>query len=84
MMEKVNSGVTAATARVIHGSFTLPVDLTAAPSREEERLEYRATFCNIVPDERAVLACTGDGAQDVAHLKGGTRLQFNGLAAVLG
>jgi len=30
------------------------------------------------------LAYSGDGAQDVAHLKGGTRLQLNGLAAALG
>lgn len=171
MLEKVNSDatdVTAPTTRVIHGSFALPIDLTApparvyaayaeldqrrrwfripstpeqahheldfrvggreiargtfAPSGEEERLEYRATFCDIVPDERVVfayqvtvndvrrwaslvtielaprdggtslrhteqyafLAYTGEGAQDIAHLKGGIRLQFNGLAAVLG
>jgi uncharacterized protein YndB with AHSA1/START domain len=88
----------------------------------EERLEYRATFHDIVPDERVVfsyhltvddvrrwaslvtielapgnsgtslrhtehyvfLAYTADGAHDTAHLKGGTRLQLNALAAALG
>ena len=29
------------------------------------------------------LAWTGDGRNDVAHLKGGTRLQLNGLLAAL-
>jgi hypothetical protein len=31
----------------------------------------------------AFLAYTGDGAQDIAHLKGSTRLQLNGLAAAV-
>ena len=31
----------------------------------------------------AFLAWTGDGRHDVAHLKGGTRLQLNGLLAAL-
>lgn len=30
------------------------------------------------------LAYTADGARDTAHLKGGTRLQLNALAAALG
>jgi uncharacterized protein YndB with AHSA1/START domain len=94
-----------------------------APTGEhEERLEYRATFHDIVPDERVVfsyhltvddvrrwaslvtialapassgtslrhtehyvfLAYTADGTHDTAHLKGGTRLQLNALAAALG
>ena len=94
-----------------------------APTGEhEERLEYRAVFHDIVPDERVVfsyhltvddvrrwaslvtielaprdggtslrhtehyvfLAYTADGAHDTAHLKGGTRLQLNALAAALG
>jgi uncharacterized protein YndB with AHSA1/START domain len=93
-----------------------------APSGVEERVEYRSTFCDIVPDERIVftyglllddqrrwvslvtielsprdgsgthlrhteqyafLVVTGDGTQDIAHLKGGTRLQLNGLAAAV-
>ena len=31
----------------------------------------------------AFLAWTGDGRHDVAHLKGGTRLQLNGLLAAV-
>ena len=151
---------------VIHGTFTVPADLTAPPERvfaayaepaqrprwfrmpgrtryeldfrvggaelssgvfaptgeHEERLEYRAMFHDIVPDERVVfsyhltvddvrrwaslvtvelapsdggtslrhteqyvfLAYTADGAHDTAHLRGGTRLQLNALAAALG
>lgn len=151
---------------VIHGTFTVPADLTAPPERvfaayaeparrgswfrmpgrthyeldfrvggreissgafaptgeKTERLEYRAAFHDIVPDERVVfsydltvddvrrwvslvtvelaphdggtrlrhtehyvfLAYTADGAHDTAHLKGGTRLQLNALAAALG
>ncbi len=89
---------------------------------EPERLEYRSSFWDIVPDERVVftyatllndvrrwvslvtvelsprdggtrlrhteqyafLVYTGDGEQDTAHLRGGTRLQLNALAAALG
>lgn len=94
-----------------------------APTGERaERLEYHATFSDIVPDERllfsyavtvddvrrwvslvtielaprgggtrlqhteqyAFLSYTADGSQDTAHLRGGTRLQLNALAAALG
>ena len=93
-----------------------------APMGEPERLQYHATFEDIVPGERiiftyaltvndvrrwvslvtiglaptdkgtrlrhteqyAFLAYTADGADDTAHLKGGTRLQLNALAAALG
>jgi uncharacterized protein YndB with AHSA1/START domain len=93
-----------------------------APMGEEERLEYHATFRDIVAGERLVftydlrvndvrrwvslvtielaprdagtrlrhteqyvfLAYTADGADDTAHLEGGTRLQLNALAAALG
>jgi uncharacterized protein YndB with AHSA1/START domain len=93
-----------------------------APSGVLEHLEYRSWFADIVPDERIVLsytfsldgvrrwtslvtvelagtdagtrlthteqyaylAYTGEGEHDVAHLKGGTRLQMNALAAALG
>jgi len=34
-------------------------------------------------EQYAYLAYAGDGAQDVAHLKGSIRLQMNGLAAAL-
>lgn len=34
-------------------------------------------------EQYAFLAWTGDGERDVAHLRGGTRLQLNGLAAVV-
>jgi uncharacterized protein YndB with AHSA1/START domain len=34
-------------------------------------------------EQYAFLAVTGNGDDDVAHLKGGTLLQFNGLLAVL-
>jgi uncharacterized protein YndB with AHSA1/START domain len=34
-------------------------------------------------EQYAFLAVTGDGGDDVAHLKGGTRLQLNGLLAAL-
>jgi uncharacterized protein YndB with AHSA1/START domain len=34
-------------------------------------------------EQYVLLAYTDDGAHDVGHLRGGTRLQFNGLAAVL-
>jgi uncharacterized protein YndB with AHSA1/START domain len=34
-------------------------------------------------EQYAFLAVTGDGDDDVAHLKGGTRLQLNGLLAAL-
>ena len=158
MMTRVSS--------VIHGTFTVPADLSAPPERvfaayaeaaqrrrwfhmpgrtryeldfrvggaenssgafaptgeHEERLEYHGVFHDIVPDERVVfsyhltvddvrrwaslvtielapgnggtrlrhteqyvfLAYTADGAHDTAHLKGGTRLQLNALAAALG
>ena len=152
---------------VIHGSFTLPLDLavppdrvftafsdlplrkrwfripsepgaahheldfrvgghevargTFAPAGVREHVEYRSQFLDIVADERIVLtyelildgrrrwvslvtvglgpdgsgthlsyteqyvflAFTGDGHQDTAHLKGGTRLQLNALAFVM-
>jgi uncharacterized protein YndB with AHSA1/START domain len=35
-------------------------------------------------EQYVFLAYSGDGAGDVAHLAGGTRLQLNGLAAVVG
>jgi uncharacterized protein YndB with AHSA1/START domain len=35
-------------------------------------------------EQYAFLAYTGDGGHDTKHLEGGTRLQFNALAAVLG
>jgi uncharacterized protein YndB with AHSA1/START domain len=153
--------------QVLHGSFTLPLDLAAppdrvfaafsepslrtrwfrvpsepgashyeldfrvggheiaegafAPSGVREQVGYRSRFLDIVPDERivfsyevildgrrrwvslvtvelapdgggthisrteqyALLARTGDGQQDVAHLKGSIRLQLNGLAYVM-
>lgn len=34
-------------------------------------------------EQYAFLILTGDGSDDEAHLRGGTRLQLNGLAAVL-
>ena len=34
-------------------------------------------------EQYAFLTYTGDGQQDAAHLKGGTRLQLNGLVAAL-
>lgn len=34
-------------------------------------------------EQYALLAFTGDGSQDIAHLEGGTRLKHNGLAAVV-
>ncbi len=34
-------------------------------------------------EQYAFLAATGTGKDDVAHLKGGTRLQLNGLLAAL-
>jgi uncharacterized protein YndB with AHSA1/START domain len=153
--------------QVIHGSFTLPLDLAVppdrvfaafsepslrkqwfripsepgashyeldfriggheiaegafAPSGVREHVGYRARFLDIVPDERIVfsyevildgrrrwvslvtvelapdgdgthmsrteqyafLTSTGDGRQDVAHLKGSARLQLNGLSYVM-
>ena len=161
------AGPAEAERHVVHGSFTLPFDLSAPPSsvfaafseqplrerwfrlpgesgtarheldfrvdggevagstfasaRVREHLEYRSHFLDIVPGERIVLAyeflldgrrrwvslvtiefaaeaggtrlswteqyafllMTGDGRQDVAHLRGGTRLQLNALAAVV-
>jgi uncharacterized protein YndB with AHSA1/START domain len=157
--------------QVIHGSFTLPLDLAVppdrvfaafaepslrkqwfripsepgashyelefriggheiaegalAPSGVREHIGYRARFLDIVPDERIVfsyeaildgrrrwvslvtvelvpsglapsggthmsrteqyafLIYTGDGRQDIAHLKGSARLQLNGLAYIM-
>ncbi|MFY7066674.1 SRPBCC domain-containing protein [Nocardiopsis changdeensis] len=155
------------TSPVLHGTFTVPFTLAAAPGRvfagfsdeplrrrwfrmpgpsatarhrldfrtggtEEagsvfpgtegpEELEYRSRFLDIAPDRRIVygyearvngvtrwtsqvilefasetggtlltwteqyafLVLTGDGSQDVAHLKGATRLRLNGLASVV-
>jgi len=89
-----------------------------APAGVREHIEYRSQFLDIVADQRIVfsyeltldgrprwaslvtaelfpddrgthlsrteqyafLAYTGDGSQDVAHLKGSARLQLNGLA----
>ncbi len=35
-------------------------------------------------EQYTFLVVTDDGADDVAHLRGGTRLLLNGLAAALG
>ena len=35
-------------------------------------------------EQFAFVALTGDGDDDVAHLRGGTQLLLNGLAAALG
>ncbi|MCM3924025.1 SRPBCC domain-containing protein [Frankia sp. AiPs1] len=94
---------------------------TFAAAGVPERIEYRAQFLDIVPDDRIVfaytgildgqprwaslttielaadtggtrltrteqyvfLALTGDGRDDVAHLEGTTRLQFNALESVV-
>ncbi|MET9293609.1 SRPBCC domain-containing protein [Streptomyces sp. NPDC003077] len=153
--------------RVVHGSFSLPVDFSVSPAQVfaafaepalrtrwfrlpgssktaqhqldfrvgggelarnvfislgiEEHLEYRSRFIDIVPDKRIVfsyethvdglrrwvslvtielsaqspgarldwteqyayLVLTGDGSQDVAHLRGSTQLLLNGLSRVV-
>ncbi len=157
-----------ASHNAVHGSFSLPFDLSVPPARVfaafsepplrarwfrlpaapgtahheldfrvgggevarstfaaagvSERLEYRSQFLDIVPDKRIVLCYEflldgrrrwislatielapdadgtrlrwteqyvfltlpdDDGSHDVAHLRGGTRLQLNALAAVV-
>jgi uncharacterized protein YndB with AHSA1/START domain len=73
-------------ARIVFGySFALDgvprwaslvtVELSALPSGNGTRLRHTEQY--------AFLAYAGDGAQDVAHLKGSTNLQLNGLAAAL-
>ena len=76
----------AAGARIVFGySFTLDgvrrwlslvtVELSALPAGGGTRLRHTEQY--------AFLAYTDDGAQDLAHLKGSTNLQLNGLAAAL-
>jgi hypothetical protein len=48
---------------------------TALPAGDGTRLRHTEQY--------ACLAYAGDGAQDVAHLKGSLPLQLNGLAAAL-
>ena len=73
-------------ARIVFGySFTLDgvrrwaslvtVELSALPSPGGTRLRHTEQY--------AFLAYDGDGANDVAHLKGSMNLQLNGLAAAL-
>jgi uncharacterized protein YndB with AHSA1/START domain len=73
-------------SRVVFGySFTLDgvrrwaslvtVELSAAPSGDGTRLRHTEQY--------AYLAYTGDGAQDIAHLKGSMNLQMNALASAL-
>jgi len=51
------------------------VELSALPAGGGTRLRHTEQY--------AFLAYTDDGAQDLAHLKGSTNLQLNGLAAAL-
>jgi uncharacterized protein YndB with AHSA1/START domain len=73
--------------RIVFGySFTLDgvrrwvslvtVELSAPPAGGGTRLRHTEQY--------GFLAYAGDGAQDVAHLKGSTNLQLNALAAALG
>ncbi len=51
------------------------VSLPAAPTGEGTRLRHTEQY--------VFLAYSGDGAQDIAHLKGSMNLQLNALAAAL-
>jgi len=51
------------------------VELTPLPGEQGTRLRHTEQY--------TLLAYTGDGADDQAHLRGGTQLQLNGLAAAL-
>jgi hypothetical protein len=51
------------------------VELSAPPAGDGTRLRHTEQY--------AYLAYAGDGAQDIAHLKGSMHLQLNGLAAAL-
>ena len=51
------------------------VELSALPAGDGTRLRHTEQY--------AYLAYAGDGAQDIAHLKGSMNLQLNGLAAAL-
>ena len=51
------------------------VSLPAAPTGEGTRLRHTEQY--------VYLAYSGDGAQDIAHLKGSMNLQLNALAAAL-
>jgi uncharacterized protein YndB with AHSA1/START domain len=52
------------------------VELSALPAGDGTRLRHTEQY--------AYLAYAGDGAQDIAHLKGSLPLQLNALAAALG
>ena len=52
------------------------VELSALPAGDGTRLRHTEQY--------AYLAYAGDGAQDIAHLKGSMPLQLNALAAALG
>jgi uncharacterized protein YndB with AHSA1/START domain len=52
------------------------VELSPLPSGDGTRLRHTEQY--------AYLTYAGDGAQDVAHLRGSLNLQLNGLAAALG
>jgi uncharacterized protein YndB with AHSA1/START domain len=103
------------------GGVEVATGVFAPMGGDAERLEYHATFCDIVPESRVVfsyvtivndvrrwaalvtvvltpsgagtllrrteqyvfLAYTGDGAHDVAHLRGSGNLQLNALEAAL-
>ena len=57
------------------------VSLSALPPGDA-RATRRGRGCG-TPSSTSYLAYAGDGAQDIAHLKGSTGLQLNGLAAAL-
>jgi hypothetical protein len=52
------------------------VELTALPAGDGTRPRHA--------EQHAYLAYAGDGAQDIAHLRGSMNLRLNALAAALG
>ncbi len=72
----MNAGLSK-TEGVLHGSFTAERELPAPPG------DVFAAYAELPVRRRWFRMPAGNGDNDVAHLKGSTLLQLNGLLAAL-
>jgi uncharacterized protein YndB with AHSA1/START domain len=57
------------------------IEFAPAPAEDGTRITHITRIAHT--EQYALLVYTGDGKNDADHLRGGTRLQFNALAAAL-